>query len=124
VLVVLDCCYSGALVDNEPTKGKDAEPRRGGDRKFAAPFLRQEARQIIMSSGIEALDGKDSLSPFCRAFLDALSPRSGRGFVDAREVHHLIGAQMSRVQVNGGMQEPSLLRVGQGAGSFVFFLPE
>ncbi|HEX6810170.1 MAG TPA: protein kinase [Planctomycetota bacterium] len=119
VLVVLDCCHSGPMFS--PTKGRPG--LRQGDSRLAGQFLRSRARHIIGSAGEEAADGL-GLSPFCRAFLKALTPKKegpAMDFVYADLLHNCIGAEMGMSTAGASVQVPTFTRRPPGQGSFVFF---
>lgn len=118
VLVVLDTCFAARVFGSsrgEPLIGK----RRPTDGR-RDPLLRQRARDTLVSAGADrtASDGGDGMSPFCRAFIAAITPSGPEPTsVSVAEVHARIQAAMRRQ--GDGSQLP-ILR-SQHDGNFVFF---
>jgi len=125
VLVVLDCCYSGTLFSESITRGRPTKSTQGDGTRSAGQFLRERARQIIGAAGQEAADGV-GLSPFCRAFLNALTPKPvgpSTDFVFANLLHSHLVTEMAgaKARVGSELQVPVLIQ-HSGRGSFVFYL--
>ena len=105
------------------TKGRPIEASRSSGPEIAAQFLRSRARQIIGSAGQEAADGV-GMSPFCRAFLEALTPvAGGPTFVHTQRLYSFITLKMENARVGRDWQVPVLTCPNSEPGSFVFFLP-
>ena len=121
VLVVLDCCYSGTMF--VASKGRPGASTQDRNLRLAGPFLKERARQIICAAGQEATDS----GAFCRAFLNALTPKPEgpySDFVIADQVHGHIVTKMDRTVAGTSLQVPVIQRPRPGKGSFVFFLPK
>jgi hypothetical protein len=121
VLVVLDCCHSGAVFDVERGRSVDEERAAAG-----AHHRRRFSREFLCSAGADqpAADGA-GLSPFCRLLLEELRrpATAERDFVAARHLAGRIGEAMDLKLARCGM--PQLPAFHQGAtqqGSFVFRL--
>ncbi|MGE3175701.1 MAG: protein kinase [Planctomycetota bacterium] len=120
LLVVLDCCYGGQLVDSDRTRGREIDRADLDPRSL--PYLSHKVRQLLASTGAEtkAKDPKQGgVSEFCRAFLDALDPAKGTAaYVTAGMLEERIAQAMP------DDQKPQLIELAghQDAGRFVFFL--
>jgi Protein kinase domain/Caspase domain len=120
VLVVLDTCF-GARVFGADRGEPLLAPRPATDGR-RDPLLRHRARQILVSSGADApaSDGVSGLSPFCRAFVAAITPpQPGPVAISTWEVFADIARAMR--QRGGGWQLPVLRSEAGPEGSFVFF---
>lgn len=122
VLVVLDCCHSGAVLDAglfAPRRGRSPDDR---DALAGARHRQRFSREVLCSARAHqtASDGTD-LSPFCRHLLDQLrQPASAaRPFVAARFLSSRIEEAMDQGLV---LQEPTFRQVAEQEGSFVFRL--
>jgi hypothetical protein len=121
VLVVLDCCHSGAVFDVERGRDVDAD-----DAALPGAHHRQRySREFLCSAGAgqPAADGAD-LSPFCARLLQELRQTAtpGRDFVAARYLAGRIGEAMDAARGRCGMQLPAFQQRAADPGSFVFRL--
>jgi hypothetical protein len=122
VLVVLDTCF-GARVFG-PSRGevlRDSPKPAAGPRD---PRLRRASRQILVSAGkrATATDGAGEVSPFCRAFVAAITPGDGKPrAVSSRAVWQSTEEAMR--EHGGGLQMPEMKELTAQDGCFVFFVP-
>ncbi|MBL9079930.1 MAG: caspase family protein [Planctomycetes bacterium] len=119
VLVVLDCCHSGAVFDRFRGRGIEEDTQPGSHR------MRRFSREFLCSAGAgqPAADGAD-LSPFCAALLHELRQpaTADRPYVAACHLAGRIGEAMERAGKRGGMQLPEFQPDVRDGGSFVFRL--
>ncbi|MBL8729205.1 MAG: protein kinase [Planctomycetes bacterium] len=124
VLIVLDCCHSGAVFDIGRGTGRDPEadagPSPGAHRRqrFSREFL------CSAGAGQPASDGAE-LSPFCLQLLAELGRPADpdRAYVAACHLAGRIGEAMEAGGRRGGMQLPAFQQNVRDQGSFVFRLP-
>ncbi len=122
VLVVLDCCHSGAVFEFAARRGRAAQE----SEPVAAHHRRRFSREFLCSSGAaqEASDGH-GMSPFCALVLAELRrpATAERPWVAARYLGaHVEEAMDQRIARFGTRQLPSFCQTAKDAGSFVFLL--
>jgi len=126
VLVILDCCHSGAVFESgtigkgkgRGVDGRDANPGDHHRKNFSREFL------CSASANEKASDGTD-LSPFCKLLLDQLRQlaTAERQYVAARFLSaHIEEVMDQKVSRLGTMQVPKFRQMSEQEGSFVFRL--
>ncbi|MBX3461964.1 MAG: caspase family protein [Planctomycetes bacterium] len=120
VLVVLDCCHSGAVFDH--ARGRDV----ADEALPGSHHTTRSSREFLCSAGADqgAADGL-TLSPFCERLLGELGQpaTAERDWIAARHLAGRIAEGMDLRRARVGLQQETRFRGdGGGAGSFVFRL--
>lgn len=124
VLVVLDCCHSGAVFDVGPSRGRD--PERARDASPGQHHRRSFSREFLCSAaaGEKASDGTQ-LSPFCTLLLEQLRQPATKEkqYVAARFLSGRIAEAMDhRMSHSNHVQIARFRQMSEQDGSFVFRL--
>jgi len=123
VLVVLDCCHSGAIFDL-PELGTRGRAANSGPEP-GAYHRRRFSREFLCSAGADqrASDG-EGMSPFCHQLLAELArpATAERTYLAARHLAGRIEEAMEHGARGGMLQVPAFRQAADEAGSFVFQL--
>lgn len=102
IVVLLDCCYSGAFARDERARGAE-------DADLTAPFRGRGHVVITSCAGTELSFERDGQGVFTRAVVDGLrtgqADRNGDGIVDTDELHQYVAEKLGEVS---SRQRPTL----------------
>lgn len=129
VLYVLDSCFSAAMATALKKEFEGSSWNKRGitaENKAADPATQAFGRWILASAVKAAEDGKkaDKASPFCMAFLDALSKAHADGKrIDIDDLHKHVGDWFERNQ-SEQEQTPHLEAVCVPPAKFILWHPQ
>ena len=126
VLVILDCCHSGAVFAENNWRGRPLRPRQEDRGADGGRHRRRFSREFLCSTGANQLaaDGR-SLSPFCKLLLAELDQPADKSakFIAARYLSARIAQRMDQQSFGAGnLQIAEFKQMSDQQGSFVFRL--